>query len=256
MVLLDLQLISLIVISISAGILILLEMKFPYNKNQSFFRNGFWSDFAYYNVLQSFLLGVLISYFIEYIDSSTSVSRLRLFFNFPIWMQVMFFLITHDLYIYWFHQLQHKNKYLWRLHEAHHSSKEVDWLSGIRSHGLEIFINQTVEFLPIVLLGAAPEVAVIKGMISAIWGMYIHSNIDVRTGFMQYFFNGPEMHRWHHSAGKGRNRNFATKLALWDWIFGTAYFPRNQKANEYGLKTFFPENYFIQFIFAFRKFKR
>jgi hypothetical protein len=41
-------------------------------------------------------------------------------------------------------------------------ASDVDWLSGARSHALEILINQTIEFAPIVLLGAAPEVALIK----------------------------------------------------------------------------------------------
>jgi sterol desaturase/sphingolipid hydroxylase (fatty acid hydroxylase superfamily) len=153
------------------------------------------------------------------------------------------------------HRWQHSNKWLWRIHEAHHSPKKVDWLSGSRSHALEILINQTVEFAPIVLLGAPVEVISYKGVISAVWGMYIHSNIDVRTGWLQKIINGPEMHRWHHSTGKGRNRNFATKLAIWDWIFGTAYLPPS-KPDEYGLKTYFPKNYFTQTLYAFRKFSK
>ena len=73
-------------------------------------------------------------------------------------MQVLFFLLTHDLYIYLFHRWQHANKWLWRTHEAHHSTKEVDFLAGTRSHALEILVNQTIEFAPIVLLGADPAV--------------------------------------------------------------------------------------------------
>jgi sterol desaturase/sphingolipid hydroxylase (fatty acid hydroxylase superfamily) len=63
------------------------------------------------------------------------------------------------------------------------------------------------------------------------------------------------MHRWHHSAGKGRNNNFATKLAFWDWIFGTAYLPGGQKPERYGLKTLFPAQYVSQLLFAFRRFR-
>ena len=37
---------------------------------------------------------------------------------------------------------------LWRMHEAHHATADVDWLSGARSHALEILINQTIEFAP------------------------------------------------------------------------------------------------------------
>ncbi|MBK7105591.1 MAG: sterol desaturase family protein [Ignavibacteriae bacterium] len=249
------QFLSFGLLSLFAIVVIILERFFPYNKNQLFFRKGFWTDLIFYNFIQSFVLGILISFLIVFIDNSTHLSRLKIISDWPIFLQLLFFIVTHDLYIYWFHKLQHKNKYLWRLHEAHHSAKEVDWISGVRSHSFEILINQTIEFLPILLLGAPPQVAVAKGLISGAWGIYIHSNINVKSGVLQYVINGPEMHRLHHSIGKGRNKNFSTKLAIWDWIFSTSYFPKNEKAKEYGLKTFFPENYFRQFLFAFRKFK-
>jgi sterol desaturase/sphingolipid hydroxylase (fatty acid hydroxylase superfamily) len=235
---------------------IIAERIWPYTKGQKVLREGFFDDLALYTIAQSYILGILIfTYVINFIDTSTGLSRLQLFRDVPIWIQLLFFLVTHDLYIYWMHRWQHKNKYLWRIHEAHHSPKKVDWLSGSRSHALEILINQTIEFLPIVLLGSPPEVIAYKGVISAGWGMYIHSNINVRTGNLQKFINGPEMHRWHHSTGKGRNRNFATKIAIWDWIFGTAFLPET-KPDEYGLKTFFPAHYFKQTLFAFRTFKK
>jgi sterol desaturase/sphingolipid hydroxylase (fatty acid hydroxylase superfamily) len=247
---------SYIIIIGTAVLFIILERIFPYNRGQKVLREGFFDDLALYTIAQSYILGIIIfTFIIRFIDGTTGLSRLQIFTNVPIWIQLIFFTVTHDLYIYWMHRWQHKNKFLWRIHEAHHSPKKVDWLSGSRSHALEILINQTVEFLPIVLLGAPPEVAAYKGVISAVWGMYIHSNLNVRTGKLQMVINGPEMHRIHHTTGKGRNRNFATKLAIWDWIFGSAFLPE-EKANEYGLKTFFPNNYFKQFIFAFRKFKR
>lgn len=240
----------------AALLFIILERLFPYNKDQKIFREGFFNDLALYTIAQSYILGIIIfTLIIQTIDNSTGLSRFRLFAETPIWIQLIFFTITHDLYIYWMHRWQHNNKYLWRLHEAHHSPKKVDWLSGSRSHAFEILINQTVEFLPIVLLGSPPEVIAYKGVISAVWGMYIHSNLNIHTGILQKIINGPEMHRIHHTTGKGRNRNFATKFAVWDWLFGTAFFPE-VKANEYGLKTFFPDNFFKQFIFAFRSFKK
>ena len=247
---------SIITIILSAFLFIVLERIFPYKKGQKIFREGFFDDLALYTIAQSYILGIIIfSFIIYHIDSTTGLSRLNLFKTIPIWIQLIFFTLIHDLYIYWMHRFQHRNKWLWRIHEAHHSPKEVDWLSGSRSHALEILINQTVEFAPIILLGAPVEVIAFKGMISAVWGMYIHANINVHSGKLQLIINGPEMHRWHHSTGKGRNRNFSTKLAIWDWIFGTAYLPKDQKVDKYGLKAFFPQNYFKQFIFAFRAFK-
>ena len=249
------EIISYSVLIAAAILLIILERIFPYNRGQKIFREGFFNDFALYTIAQSYVLGIFIFVFIiKFIDDSTQLSRFQFFAKVPIWLQLIFFTITHDIYIYWMHRWQHGNKYLWRLHEAHHSPKKIDWLSGSRSHAFEILINQTIEFLPIVLLGSPPEVAAYKGLISGVWGMYIHSNIDVKTGWLQKIINGPEMHRIHNTTGKGRNRNFATKLAIWDWLFSTAFLPQ-EKAAEYGLKTYFPDNYFKQFLFAFRNFK-
>jgi sterol desaturase/sphingolipid hydroxylase (fatty acid hydroxylase superfamily) len=247
---------SFIIIIASAILFIILERIFPYTKGQRVLREGFFDDLALYTIAQSYILGIIVfGFIIRGIDESTGLSRLNLFADVPIWLQLVFFVITHDIYIYWMHRWQHKNKYLWRIHEAHHSPKKVDWLSGSRSHALEILMNQTIEFLPIVLLGAPVEVLAYKATISAVWGMYIHANLNVHTGNLQKIINGPEMHRLHHTTGKGRNRNFATKFAIWDWLLGTAYLPEGIKAEDYGLKTYFPPHYFMQTLYAFRSFK-
>lgn len=280
----SLQIWSIVIIFSAALIMIILERLFPYTKGQRIFREGFFNDVIMYSVVQSYLLGLIIFGFLNWIKYNTNLYEYSLIGNWPVWLQVLLFVVTHDFYIYWFHRWQHNNKVLWRTHEAHHSPKSVDWLSGARSHSLEILINQTVEFAPIILLGAAPEVAIYKGMISAIWGMFIHSNIDIRLGKLQYFINGPEMHRWHHSDDGGREfqNNYSTKLAIWDWIFGTAFFPDPEvrKPKLYGLSDtpdyplskegFDKENKFFSFFeilyhdvvsyvkqhfFAFRKFR-
>lgn len=257
------QLLSFAVIVGSALVMIALERRFPYNKGQKLLREGFWLDFFPYNLFQTYVLGLVIAWIIARLDSlaggGLEISRSQLISHWPLWAQLALFLVTHDLYIYWFHRLQHTYKPLWRTHEAHHSVPDVDFLSGARSHPLEILINQTIEFAPIVLLGAAPEVAIWKGTLSAVWGMWIHSNIGVYTGWMQYLINGPEMHRWHHAdKPEVYHANFATKFAFWDWIFGSAYLPdpRVLKASDYGLRKrvrpIYPKGYWGQTFFAFR----
>jgi sterol desaturase/sphingolipid hydroxylase (fatty acid hydroxylase superfamily) len=248
---------SLAAIGTSAVLFGLLERIMPYSKGQGLFREGFFDDFALYTIAQSYVLGIVIfSIIIARLDAAGGFSRLQLLAHWPLWLQVTLFVVTHDIYIYWMHRWQHRNRYLWRLHEAHHSPTSVDWLSGSRSHCLEILINQTVEFAPIVLLGASPEVVPLKGAISAVWGMYIHCNLNVHTGRLQWIINGPEMHRWHHTMGKGMRSNFSTKLAIWDWMFGTAYLPFNQRAEDYGVRTWFPKHYVGQTLYAFRPLRR
>jgi sterol desaturase/sphingolipid hydroxylase (fatty acid hydroxylase superfamily) len=231
-----------------------LERRFPYDRNQRYFREGFFNDLVLYTFVQSWILGVAIKALVEAMDRGAGLSRLHLVSRWPIAGQFLFFLVAHDLYIYLFHRLQHKFGFLWRIHEAHHSTEDVDWLSGSRSHPLEILVNQTIEFAPILLLGADPDVWLMKTAADAIWGMYIHSNIDVRSGVLQYVINGPEMHRWHHTIEITEGGfNYATKLAFWDWLFGTAYLPRHKPAG-YGVRGLaFPRGYLGQVMYAFRR---
>lgn len=246
-------------IAITAIAFMVLERLVPYNPGQPVLREGFWTDFVFYTFVQSWALGVVIGALIAWLDRHTAWSHHRLIGGWPVWAQVAFFVITHDLYIYLFHRLQHHSRSLWRLHEAHHSALQVDWLAASRSHALEILINQTIEYAPMILLGAAPVVPVIKGAVSAVWGMFIHANLDVKLGRLQYVINGPEMHRWHHaSAPEAHGKNFATKFAFWDWLFGTAYFPdrERKKAEQFGLAELtypeaFPAAYFQHHVISF-----
>jgi sterol desaturase/sphingolipid hydroxylase (fatty acid hydroxylase superfamily) len=238
------------------ALIVVLEQKFPYKKGIPILREGFWTDLIWYTLIQSYFLKIIIfDYIILPVDHRYHLS-FDLLNNIPLWGQVIFFLVIHDFYIYWFHRWQHSSKILWRTHEAHHSNKEVDWLAGSRSHSLEIIINQTVEFLPIVLLGANPLVVPLKALLDAVWGMYIHSNINIKAGKLQYIINGPQMHQWHHANDrKVFHANFATKLALWDWLFGTGYLPEH-KPDEFGLYYEYPKDYFLQHLFAFRPLKK
>lgn len=243
-----------VILFLSIFILILLERKFPYRKGLAFFREGFWVDLVWYTLIQSYFLKIFIfDYIILPLDKHFHLSSLQLVSSWPLAVQVLFFLITHDLYIYWFHRWQHHSKILWRIHEAHHSNKEIDWLAGARSHSVEILINQTIEFAPIILLGANPLVVPVKALIDAVWGMYIHSNINVKSGKLQYIINGPEMHQWHHSDHQEVFfSNYSTKFSLWDWLFKTAYLP-DTKPVKFGLPYNYPRDYFLQHLHAIKR---
>lgn len=249
-----------------ATFIITLERLFPYTKGMRFFRDGWWLDFVWYTVIQSYFLKIFIfDYIIAPVKEHFHLAHFGPLSHWPVWALVLLFLVVHDFYIYWFHRLQHENKIVWRLHEAHHSVTEVDWLAGSRSHALEIIINQTIEFAPIVLLldnQTAAMVVPIKALLDAMWGLWIHGNIDVHSGKLQYIINGPEMHQWHHADHKEVfYLNYATKFAIWDWLFGTAFLPGLQpfkyqvlKPQKFGLPYDFPRDYFAQHVFSFKRF--
>ena len=246
-------LLSPLIVVTGAAIIVALERRWPYDRGQPLFREGFWDDLVWYALAQSYLLGLVIDAIIGWLDRGTGLSRLHLVSHWPLWLQLGFFLVTHDLYIYLFHRLQHRVPLLWRIHEAHHSGRQVDFLSGARSHALEILINQTIEFAPIVLLGAHPDVVYMKLAIDSVWGMYIHSNIGARYTWLSRVLVGPELHRWHHALDL-TDVNFATKFAWWDRLLGTVFLPGDRKPSGYGLiGTDFPKGYFRQQAHAFRR---
>ncbi|QKJ28840.1 sterol desaturase family protein [Mucilaginibacter mali] len=240
-------------------IIILWERLAPYRKGLPFFREGFWVDLVWYTLIQSYFLKILIfDYIIAPVNRNLDWSHWQFVKDWPVAVQVLFFLITHDLYIYLFHRFQHANKFFWRIHEAHHSGKQVDFLSGSRSHIMEIVINQTIEFAPIILLGADPVVIPVKAMLDAMFGLFIHANINVKLGKLKYIINSPELHLWHHANYQEVfHANFSTKFAIWDHLFGTVYDPGHapgDKPENWGLYYDYPKDYFLQHAFSIKRF--
>ena len=69
---------------------------------------------------------------------------------------------------------------------------------------------------------------------------------------MKKIFNSPEMHIWHHSYELPKERNtgvnFGLTLAIWDYIFGTAYIPHDGKEIKLGFSGVekFPQDFIHQ----------
>jgi sterol desaturase/sphingolipid hydroxylase (fatty acid hydroxylase superfamily) len=239
-----------------ALVIIALERLRPYDR-QRFWRRGLAVDLVGYAVIQSAVLSVVIHGLVGALAAATGAppagAGRGLVAHWPFAAQLVFFIVTHDLYIYWFHRAQHRVPLLWRLHEAHHSAREIDWIAGSRSHALEITINQTIEVAAMVLLGASTDVMLYKGAISVVSGMWIHANIDLRLGWLSCILNGPELHRWHHAIDYAPpGKNYATKFSLWDYLFRTAD-RRPGKPAGYGLADPFPDRFLAQQAHAFRR---
>lgn len=256
------EVLSLVIILTWASVLTCLERLYPYQKGYKIFRKGYWMDLFWYTLVQNYFLGIVIAFICRTLDNSAGISRLHLISDWTIFRQFLLFFVTHEVWQYWFHRIEHRNKYFWRVHEAAHATPEVDWLVGSRSHAFEILIAQSFEYAPIILLGAKPEIAILKATVDAVWGMFNHSNIKVNMSWAIYFFNGPQLHRWHHAmnlpADKRGGVNFATKLSVQDWLFGTGYLPAADILPEYGIRggEDYPSySYFKQLYLIFRPFK-
>lgn len=76
---------------------------------------------------------------------------------------------------------------------------------------------------------------------------------------MKWLFNSPEMHIWHHSYDLPEDRrygvNFGLTLAIWDYLFKTAYIPHNGKDIRLGFPGVetFPDNFVHQVTHGFKE---
>jgi sterol desaturase/sphingolipid hydroxylase (fatty acid hydroxylase superfamily) len=145
----------------------------------------------------------------------------------PEWVQLLALLLVKDFLQWNVHFTLHRVPALWEFHKVHHSSEVMDWLSNWRFHWLEIVVYQTVLYLPANLLGISPVVTFGCAVVSTTVGHFAHANVRLNVGPLKYLINSPEMHLWHHVHPDFGpvNKNFAISIALWDWLFHTAYAP-------------------------------
>jgi len=64
-------------------------------------------------------------------------------------------------------------------------------------------------------------------VIGTTWSFFIHSNIRVRLGPLEWLVSTPAFHHWHHTNDQNRDHNFAAVFPLIDRLFGTAWLPKH-----------------------------
>lgn len=154
----------------------------------------------------------------------------------PAWAQFAVYLVVSDLLQWCVHNLLHRVPLLWQFHKVHHSIHDMDWAGNFRFHWVEIVVYRSLLYVPLALLGgdAGPLFAV--AVFATFWGHWNHANLAVDIGPLGYILNSSRMHLWHHDASDegGASKNFGIVLSLWDWFFGTAYWPRERSPARVG----------------------
>jgi len=145
-----------------------------------------------------------------------------------------------ELGFYWGHRAAHSWPWLWRFHAVHHSPRHLYFLVNTRVHPVDMVFTRLCGLLPLYVLGLAGPSAGGSGLpvavilVGTLWGFFIHSNIRVRLGPLEWLLSTPAFHHWHHTRQAPLDRNFASMLPLVDRLFGTHHLPREWPA-EYGI---------------------
>ena len=209
------------------------ERFFPARPAQPLLRPG-WARDLFYLAFNGHWFMVLFGGALTALGASLAEPRPGWLDGRPFWLQCVVFLVVSDFLQWCVHNLLHRVPFLWRLHQIHHSVVDMDFAGNFRFHWMELVVYRGLLYLPLLYLGGdwsesgAPLLCV--AVFSTAWGHYNHSNLRLSIGPLAWLFNCPQMHLWHHDASSegGTAKNFGIVLSVWDWLFGTAYWPRDR----------------------------
>jgi sterol desaturase/sphingolipid hydroxylase (fatty acid hydroxylase superfamily) len=174
----------------------------------------------------------------------TSIAVLQFFFiyKFINWQTGFWYwlclLLAQDFVYYWLHRFDHEIRFFWATHITHHSSQVMNFTVGFRSSVFQP-IYRFIYFIPLALAGFSPwDIAFIYAA-TQIWGIFVHTELIKKMGWLEYIFVTPSHHRVHHGSNiKYLDKNMGMFLIIWDKMFGTFQEELDEKEYEsisYGL---------------------
>jgi len=174
--------------------------------------------------------------------------------SWPMFAQVVLGLVIAEFGLYWAHRLAHDIPLIWRFHAVHHSVTRLWFVNTGRFHFVDSFFSIILSQPILFLMGAPVEIFLWVSAFTAFVGILTHCNIETRTGLLNYVFNTPGLHRWHHSKDlREGNKNYGENLMLWDLLFGTYFDADRRPPVDIGIHGPMPAGFVAQLAHPFRK---
>lgn len=180
-----------------------------------------WKDTAanVYLMLANSLIELLIRGF--YVGLLLYIYQHRFFqFSHPVVYWVMLF-ILEDFVYYWLHRFDHEVRFFWAVHVTHHSSEHMNFTVGFRSSVFQP-LYRFFYFIPLAWVGFQPLDILFVFSATQIWGIFVHTELIHKMGWLEYILVTPSHHRVHHASNvKYLDKNMGMFLIVWDKLFGT-----------------------------------
>jgi sterol desaturase/sphingolipid hydroxylase (fatty acid hydroxylase superfamily) len=222
---------------------VLLERLVPWRKGQALLRPGWLRDLGFLALNGHFFslwtaplmggLAVAATRGLQALGVRLEGSPVA---GWPFLAQFVALLVAADFLQWCVHNLLHRVPWLWAFHKVHHSITTMDWIGNWRFHWMEIVVYKAIQWLPLAWLNASGEAVMAVAVVTTVWGDLNHANLNVGLGPLGYLLNSPRMHLWHHdrSTEGGVAKNFGIVLSVWDFLFGTAFWPRERSPESLG----------------------
>jgi sterol desaturase/sphingolipid hydroxylase (fatty acid hydroxylase superfamily) len=151
----------------------------------------------------------------------------------PTWATWLCAFLLIDFVYYWFHRASHRMRFLWAIHMNHHSSEEMNLLVAFRQAWFAPLAK--IPFFAILpLLALDPTMVIVAGTISTLYGIWEHTQVVPKLGWLEYIIVTPSHHRVHHASNEGYlDKNYANMFIFYDRLFGT--FAEEKEQPIYGI---------------------
>ncbi len=162
---------------------------------------------------------------------------------------ILGYTLVADFSVYLIHRWHHRSHVLWPIHALHHSAEVLTPVTLFRKHPLwnlfasvlNMLFTGTFQGAFLFVFYGVPNVELLFG-INTVYVLYNffgsnlrHSHVWLSFGKpLSYIFISPAMHQIHHDP-KRMNCNYGEMFALWDWLFGTLYIPKERETFAVGL---------------------
>src|SRR6195952_984472 len=129
--------------------------------------------------------------------------------------------LGEDFLYYWLHRFDHQVRLFWAVHVTHHSSEQMNFTVGFRSSVFQP-LYRFIYFIPLALVGFRPLDILFVYSATQIWGIFVHTELIGKMGWLEYILVTPSHHRVHHASNpKYLDKNMGMFLIIWDKLFGT-----------------------------------
>lgn len=222
-----------------AVIYLLIEWQLPYERRWAMTFRSFLADLKYVVINGAFMAAITAGLGLLTITISGELTGPAHYW--PLVLQVVVCLLVFEAINYGLHRAMHEMKgplgrFLWLSHAAHHLPPRLYLIMHAVFHPINALLVQVLAIiLPVWLMGYDQKAVTMFLMINGLHGLISHFNVDVRMGWLNYIFVGPETHRYHHSADVHEAKNYGNTLTIYDLLFGTFVYKPGKPPAELGV---------------------
>ena len=140
----------------------MLELAFPWRKNQAAIREDFWLD-SFYMFFNFFLFSLIVYNSVSNVAVEAFKDFLGLFgienlvaiqvASWPGWAQFLLMFLVADFIQWNVHRWLHHSPWLWEFHKVHHSVEQMGFAAHLRYHWMETIIYKSVQYIPLAMIG-------------------------------------------------------------------------------------------------------